>query len=150
VVEQRPFKPKVVGSIPTAPTNKITNVYWVVLRIPKPRADLQVRKKAPTCPVTRRGSQPATPCGVRSVDLFNVGQLPALAEDTPPIRAVEAEPRIPLLPRRGVDPVRLLAGGRLWADVDVHGAIGILLHRLVKESTVTRVASRKKASVSRS
>jgi hypothetical protein len=25
VVEQRPFKPKVVGSIPTAPTNSVIN-----------------------------------------------------------------------------------------------------------------------------
>jgi hypothetical protein len=29
VVEQRPFKPKVVGSIPTAPTNIFINVYRV-------------------------------------------------------------------------------------------------------------------------
>ena len=30
VVEQRPFKPKVVGSIPTAPTNSLLNVYAVL------------------------------------------------------------------------------------------------------------------------
>jgi hypothetical protein len=39
VVEQRPFKPKVVGSIPTAPTNRrLTGGY-----LAKTAANLQIR-----------------------------------------------------------------------------------------------------------
>ena len=37
MVEQRPFKPLVVGSTPTAPTKLSANVYRVVLNIPQMR-----------------------------------------------------------------------------------------------------------------
>src|SRR5579863_8590379 len=33
VVEQRPFKPKVVGSIPTAPTMQLVDMQWLPLRL---------------------------------------------------------------------------------------------------------------------
>src|SRR6266581_6493596 len=46
VVEQRPFKPKVVGSIPTAPTNIsfVNNDFWIV---EGPRGAISVRPPAP-------------------------------------------------------------------------------------------------------
>jgi hypothetical protein len=49
-----------------------------------------------------------------SVDPFNVRQLPALVEDRL-FWAIEAKPREPVLPRRGVNAIRLLAFRRLRA-----------------------------------
>src|SRR5271165_64071 len=67
----------------------------------------------------------------RSVDPFYVRHPPSLVLGCL-LRAIEAEPRKPVLTLRGIDPVRLLAGGRLRAKVDVHRTIWVLLHPLVR------------------
>src|SRR5271166_5560959 len=67
----------------------------------------------------------------RSVDPFDVRHLPTLVLGCL-LRAIEAEPRKPVLTLRGIDPVRLLAGGRLRAKVNVHRTIWVLLHPLVR------------------
>jgi hypothetical protein len=47
VVEQRPFKPKVVGSIPTAPTKTFLNVYKGLSGIHRARFSGVVHKDVP-------------------------------------------------------------------------------------------------------
>src|SRR5208337_1274486 len=66
----------------------------------------------------------------QSVDLFYVRHLPTLVLGCL-LRAIEAEPRKPILTLGGIDPVRLFTGGWLRAKVHVHRVIGILLYSLV-------------------
>src|SRR5271169_5661700 len=67
----------------------------------------------------------------QSVDLFYVRHLPTLVLGCL-LRAIEAEPRKPVLTLGGIDPVRLFTGRRFRAKVDVHRTIWVLLHPLVR------------------
>jgi hypothetical protein len=62
---------------------------------------------------------------------LNVRHRPALVEERL-LRSVEAEPREPALLHRGLNPVRLLTGGHLRAEVNVHRAVGVLAQSLVQ------------------
>src|SRR5258708_649101 len=67
----------------------------------------------------------------RSLHLLDVRHLPALVEECL-LRAIESKPREPALPCGTLNPVRLVAGGSLRADVDVHRPIGVLAQLVVQ------------------
>src|SRR6266581_2692358 len=60
----------------------------------------------------------------RSFHLFDVRHLPTSVENRL-FRTIESKPGEPTRPRRRENPVRLLTGGRLRSDVDVHRAVGV-------------------------
>src|SRR5262249_21179580 len=67
------------------------------------------------------------PSQVRSIHLLDIRQLPGLLEQSLG-RSIEAEDKFEALPRLGRNPVRLLAGRRLGAEVDIDRAVVVLLH----------------------
>src|SRR5271166_6769672 len=85
--------------------------------------------------MAREDRPPSPPplCRRRSICSFDVRQLPAFVQDGL-LRPVHAEPREPLLVALGVEPVRLFAGRRLRAKVEVYRAIGVLGQALVERA----------------
>ena len=82
-------------------------------------------------------------------DLLDVRQPPRLVEQRL-LRTVEAREHLEAAVGIGRDPVRFLARRRRRAEVDVSGAVGVLLQpRRSARSGPTRVAFRMKAWVSR-
>src|SRR5438132_10709093 len=63
-----------------------------------------------------------------SLHLFDVRKLPSFVEEGF-VRIVQAKSRKPGAAWRSRYPVRLLSGRRLGAEVNVHRAIGVFLHR---------------------